>query len=179
MGMDSSFIIKYLHLSSLSWEHTPLRKNHFGLWYTISDRICHLIGRYYYLGLLHWPGTYLATNQPSGAPHLIETDRKISLNTRKKKHFYCESHQTLSQVTCRSYRVSILGDVQNLTGYGLEQPLLAYPVLSRCVALVDFCDLRYVVSPWAVSSSCLAPWEEGPFSPAPTRVHITVHRRPW
>lgn len=71
----------------LSWEHAPLRKICFCLCYIISDRICHLIGRCYYLRLLHWSGTCLATYQSSGAPHVIEADRKISLNMREKNPF--------------------------------------------------------------------------------------------
>lgn len=122
--MDSSFIIKYLYLSSLSWEHAPLRKIGFSLCYTTSDRICHLIGRYYYLGLLHWPGTCLAINQTSEAP--------IS------KLSYCESHQTFSQIAHRSCKVFILWDIQSMNGYGSEQPALVGTGLSRGVGLDDF-----------------------------------------
>lgn len=64
-------------------------------------------------------------------------ERKFNLNVRKKL-FYCESHQTLSQVAHGSWRVSILWDIQNLSSYGSEQPGLVDPGLSRGVGLADF-----------------------------------------
>jgi len=52
--------------------------------------------------------------------------------TRKKKIFsYSEGGQTLEPIAQPHSRVSILGDVQNLTGYSTEQPALADPTVSR------------------------------------------------
>ena len=39
--------------------------------------------------------------------------------------------QTLEQTAQRGCRVSILGDIQNLTGHGPEQPAVTDPALSR------------------------------------------------
>lgn len=55
----------------------------------------------------------------------------------RKKHFYCEDGQILEEVFQQGCGFSILGDTQSSTGYGLEQPVVADPALSRGLGLHD------------------------------------------
>lgn len=49
----------------------------------------------------------------------------------RKNFSYCEDGQTLEKVPCRGGGLSILGDNQNATGQGSEQPAWADSALSR------------------------------------------------
>lgn len=49
--------------------------------------------------------------------------QKFYLN-RKRSFFHCQSCSTLEKVAQRGCRVSILGDIRNLTGHDPEQPAL-------------------------------------------------------
>lgn len=51
--------------------------------------------------------------------------------------FYCKGGQTLEHVAQRCYRPSILRNIQNQTGLGLEQPALVDSVLSGGLGLQD------------------------------------------
>jgi len=65
--------------------------------------------------------------------------RKFHLKVRKS-FFYCKHDQTLAQVAQRGCGVSILEDIQNLTGRGPEQRAVGDPALSRgmILSLYDF-----------------------------------------
>lgn len=52
--------------------------------------------------------------------NITSSIRKI--NQQQTNHFYCEVGQTLGHAIQRRCAVFVLGDIQNLTGYGLEQP---------------------------------------------------------
>jgi len=55
----------------------------------------------------------------------MSTNEIQEILLKHKKHFLLKSGQTLELVTRRGCAVSILGDVQKPTGYGLEQLGLA------------------------------------------------------
>lgn len=58
--------------------------------------------------------------------------RKFHLNIKKKeKSLHYEGGHTQEQITQRCCGVPILGDIQNTTGQGLEQPAVMDSVLSR------------------------------------------------
>lgn len=56
--------------------------------------------------------------------------KKFYLNTRKI-FLYCENDRILKQIAQVPCRVSILGHIQNLTGYNPKQSPLSDPAMSR------------------------------------------------
>lgn len=72
-----------------------------------------------------------------GRPYLpgigFSWDEKHHRSDKKEKNnlFYSEGGQTLEVVVQTDCGVSNLGDIQNLTGYGTEQPALVDPTVSR------------------------------------------------
>lgn len=131
--------------------------------------------------LLAWPFT-LARDLPNlrnqsiqWCSDFFQKGQEIHI-IHKKNLFYCKSHQNLAHDAHRSCRIPILGDIQNLTGYGTEQPTLVDPVWSGDVrpddlqwllptsAILWVCDQR--------SSPYLAWFKEGP-SLSSHHVHST------
>lgn len=51
--------------------------------------------------------------------------QKIPFN-HKEELYYCQHRQKLEQVAQKAYKVSILGDIQNLSGDGHENPAVAH-----------------------------------------------------
>ena len=58
--------------------------------------------------------------------------------------FYGEGGQTLAQAAQRGCGVFILGDTQNLTGHGLEQPALSRG-LDQMISSSTFCLSWFVL----------------------------------